>query len=125
MWAQQWGNIFDMVEPYPGKAGVDATPSMIEQVSREIVHRVWQVSVMTKDVPIGARDLGFYSKAGQIGHKYRNYRKYMSTWVLCTRFLVELLIIMQKREPTAVGPKPTKHRHVDRTSVANDLPPLQ
>ena len=33
MWAQQWGNIYDMVEPYPGKAGVDATPEMIAQVT--------------------------------------------------------------------------------------------
>jgi len=32
MWAQQWGNIYDMVEPFPGRAGVDATPAMVEQV---------------------------------------------------------------------------------------------
>uniref|UniRef100_H2YVS7 Angiotensin-converting enzyme n=1 Tax=Ciona savignyi TaxID=51511 RepID=H2YVS7_CIOSA len=31
MWAQQWGNIFSLVEPYQGKAGVDATPAMLEQ----------------------------------------------------------------------------------------------
>ncbi|XP_078487135.1 angiotensin-converting enzyme-like [Ciona intestinalis] len=31
MWAQQWGNIYDLVEPYSGKTGVDATPAMQSQ----------------------------------------------------------------------------------------------
>ena len=38
MWAQQWGNIYDLVEPFPNKAGVDATPAMIEQVSH--LHKI-------------------------------------------------------------------------------------
>ncbi|CAK8671725.1 unnamed protein product [Clavelina lepadiformis] len=31
MWAQQWGNIYDLLEPFPDKTGVDATPGMVEQ----------------------------------------------------------------------------------------------
>nr|XP_039267513.1 angiotensin-converting enzyme-like isoform X1 [Styela clava] len=31
MWAQQWGNIYDLAEPYSGKSSVDATPNMLAQ----------------------------------------------------------------------------------------------
>ena len=31
MWAQNWGNIFDITVPYPGKSSVDVTPEMIRQ----------------------------------------------------------------------------------------------
>jgi peptidyl-dipeptidase A len=29
MWAQEWGNIYDLVEPYPGKASLDVTKRMV------------------------------------------------------------------------------------------------
>ena len=32
MWAQMWGNINDLVTPYPGKSSVDVTPEMLKQV---------------------------------------------------------------------------------------------
>ena len=32
MWAQMWGNINDLVTPYPGKSSVDFTPEMLKQV---------------------------------------------------------------------------------------------
>lgn len=32
MWAQTWGNIEDLVLPYPGKTSVDVTPEMLKQV---------------------------------------------------------------------------------------------
>ena len=32
MWAQDWNNIYDLLEPYGGKVRPDATPGMIEQV---------------------------------------------------------------------------------------------
>lgn len=32
MWAQTWGNIYDLAEPFSGKSSVDATPNMINQV---------------------------------------------------------------------------------------------
>ena len=49
MWAQQWGNIYDLVEPYPNRVGVDATPAMIEQV---------RVDLLTKVQFIGPQPLG-------------------------------------------------------------------
>ena len=33
MWAQSWGNIEDLVLPYPGKTSIDVTPEMLKQVS--------------------------------------------------------------------------------------------
>lgn len=30
-WAQEWQNIFDWTMPYPGKAGIDVTQSMLAQ----------------------------------------------------------------------------------------------
>ena len=36
MWAQQWNNIYDIVEPYPGREKIDVTPEMIKQVRVEI-----------------------------------------------------------------------------------------
>lgn len=32
MWAQTWGNIDDLVTPYPGKVPIDVTPQMLKQV---------------------------------------------------------------------------------------------
>lgn len=32
MWAQDWTNIYDLLEPYKGKTRPDATQGMIEQV---------------------------------------------------------------------------------------------
>ena len=32
MWAQQWNNIYDLVEPYKGREEIDVTPQMIKQV---------------------------------------------------------------------------------------------
>ena len=32
MWAQTWGNIEDLVLPFPGKTSVDVTPEMLKQV---------------------------------------------------------------------------------------------
>ncbi len=32
MWAQSWGNIDDLVMPYPGKTSIDVTPEMLKQV---------------------------------------------------------------------------------------------
>ncbi|XP_046453162.1 angiotensin-converting enzyme-like [Daphnia pulex] len=31
MWAQSWGNIDDLVTPYPGKTSIDVTPEMLKQ----------------------------------------------------------------------------------------------
>src|SRR5438034_7626612 len=28
MWAQEWGNVYPLVEPYPGAAKVDVTPKL-------------------------------------------------------------------------------------------------
>lgn len=32
MWAQSWGNIDNLVTPYPGKTSIDVTPEMLKQV---------------------------------------------------------------------------------------------
>jgi len=32
MWAQDWTNVYDFLEPYSGKVRPDATPGMQEQV---------------------------------------------------------------------------------------------
>jgi peptidyl-dipeptidase A/DNA-directed RNA polymerase III subunit RPC1 len=34
MWSQKWGNIQNIASPYPGKAKVDVTPSMVKQVGK-------------------------------------------------------------------------------------------
>ncbi|XP_077861596.1 angiotensin-converting enzyme-like [Saccoglossus kowalevskii] len=31
MWAQSWGNILDLVLPYPGKTSIDVTPALVDQ----------------------------------------------------------------------------------------------
>ncbi|HEY3592965.1 MAG TPA: M2 family metallopeptidase, partial [Polyangiaceae bacterium] len=31
MWAQEWNNIFDLVQPYPGQASLDATKKLVEK----------------------------------------------------------------------------------------------
>ncbi|XP_019613690.1 PREDICTED: angiotensin-converting enzyme-like, partial [Branchiostoma belcheri] len=36
MWSQSWINIYDLVEPYPGKTSLDVTPKMQEDVSRSL-----------------------------------------------------------------------------------------
>ena len=33
MWAQQWNNIYDLVEPFKGVQEIDVTPEMLRQVS--------------------------------------------------------------------------------------------
>lgn len=33
MWAQQWGNIYNILEPYPGQGRDSLTTEMKEQVS--------------------------------------------------------------------------------------------
>lgn len=33
MWSQNWGNIYDITTPYPGKTAPDATPYMVEKVN--------------------------------------------------------------------------------------------
>jgi len=43
MWAQNWGNIFDVVTPFPGKKTLDVTPAMIAQVSTTMVKVVVDV----------------------------------------------------------------------------------
>nr|CAB3219680.1 angiotensin-converting enzyme-like [Phallusia mammillata] len=84
MWAQQWGNVYDLVEPYPGKAGVDATPGMLDQgydalkmfeVSEEfftslgllnMTQEFWNFSMITKpadrDVVCHASAWDFYNQ---------------------------------------------------------------
>jgi len=32
MWSQKWGNIQSISSPYPDKAKVDVTPTMVKQV---------------------------------------------------------------------------------------------
>jgi peptidyl-dipeptidase A/DNA-directed RNA polymerase III subunit RPC1 len=32
MWSQKWANIQDISSPYPGKARLDVTPTMVKQV---------------------------------------------------------------------------------------------
>jgi len=34
MWSQQWGNIHHISSPYPGKAQLDVTPTMVKQVGK-------------------------------------------------------------------------------------------
>ncbi|TXH03110.1 MAG: peptidase M2 family protein [Nevskiaceae bacterium] len=36
MWAQQWSNIYDQVEPYPGVRSVDVTPALKKQREEEL-----------------------------------------------------------------------------------------
>jgi peptidyl-dipeptidase A len=31
MWSQQWNNIYDLIEPYPGEADLDVTGALVEQ----------------------------------------------------------------------------------------------
>lgn len=33
MWAQTWGNIYDIVTPFPGKSGPDVSKELIRQVN--------------------------------------------------------------------------------------------
>lgn len=40
MWAQTWGNIYDIVVPFPGKTGPDVTAELDRQVSR-----IWKYSL--------------------------------------------------------------------------------
>ena len=32
MWSQSWSEIFDILEPFPGKSAIDITPTLQEQV---------------------------------------------------------------------------------------------
>ncbi|ESO94198.1 hypothetical protein LOTGIDRAFT_161404 [Lottia gigantea] len=42
MWAQTWGNLFDLLEPYPGKDDIDVTPQMVQQ--NYTAEKMFQVS---------------------------------------------------------------------------------
>jgi len=44
MWAQTWGNIYELVEPYPGKKSVDATPEMVAQVYKCELSRIFLIN---------------------------------------------------------------------------------
>lgn len=36
MWAQSWVNIYNLVEPYPGKESIDITPVLKEKVREKL-----------------------------------------------------------------------------------------
>lgn len=40
MWAQQWNNIYDIVEPYKGQEEIDVTAEMLRQVKWHYIKRL-------------------------------------------------------------------------------------
>lgn len=36
MWSQEWGNIYDLVQPYPNRTAISVTKAMTDQVNHEV-----------------------------------------------------------------------------------------
>ena len=49
MWGQAWGNIYDLLEPFPNKTAIDFTPELLRQVSHlgVVVKRIVRITVST------------------------------------------------------------------------------
>ena len=52
MWAQEWGNIYDLMEPYPGVGGFDVTSALVEKgYDEEKMTRMAENFFVSLDLP--------------------------------------------------------------------------
>lgn len=122
MWAQTWDNIYDLVEPYPGKSIPNVTP--------ELVAQNYDAEKMTKTaeeffVSLGLPELpeSFWQRSMLVKPKDRNVVCHASAWDLDDGKDVR---IKQCVEPTAEQLSTLHHElgHIYYFLMYKDLDPL-
>lgn len=122
MWSQEWGNVWDILEPYPG------TPSL--DVSGKLAAAGWNAEKMTRQaedfyVSLGMPSLpqSFWSRAQLTKPRDRDVVCHASAWDMDMRGDVRIKMCI---EPNEEELRTIYHElgHVYYYLAYNDLPPL-
>lgn len=122
MWSQEWGNIWDVVEPYPDAPSLDVTAKLVEQK--------WDAARMTRQaedfyVSLGMPRLpeSFWSKAQLIKPRDRDVVCHASAWDMDMKGDVRIKMCI---EPNEEELRTIYHElgHVYYYLGYNSLPPI-
>lgn len=122
MWAQEWGNIYPMVEPYPGASGLDVTKALVAQK--------WTPKKMVETgerffTSLGFPDLpeSFWERSMFVKPRDRDVVCHASAWHVDLKNDVRIKMCIQPKEEDLV----TIHHelgHIFYYTQYEDLPPL-
>lgn len=122
MWSQSWGNIYPLVEPYPGEASIDVTQALVDQ-GYDAVRMVKTAEQFFTSLGMPSLPPSFYEKSMLTKPQDREVVCHASAWPIDGKDDVRIKMCI---EPTAEEFYTIHHElgHIYYYLLYKDLPPM-